>query len=73
MPNSTLPDIIDCALTLGDDPLYDAALKIGNTKPHVQKAIARFVEEAYSARTAEDQKKWSAKDWDAWCVNSSSF
>ncbi len=47
-PASTLPQIVDWGLALGDSALYDAAVTAGYHQPNVQQLLARHIEQDFS-------------------------
>ncbi|OAA34201.1 hypothetical protein NOR_08602 [Metarhizium rileyi] len=63
-PKSTLPQILDWGLALGDGALYEAAVKAGHDQPKVQKTLARHIEKDFSKRAelgdSEDEQ------WNKW-------
>ncbi|KAK7403543.1 hypothetical protein QQX98_010678 [Neonectria punicea] len=63
-PKSTLPQMVQWGVALGDDALYKAAVKAGHHQPPTQKAVARLVEKEYSERANPDG--FTAQDWDKW-------
>ncbi|ATY63069.1 hypothetical protein A9K55_009334 [Cordyceps militaris] len=63
-PASTLPRILDCALAVNSSALYEAALKAGCHLAHVQKTLARHIEQDFSRRA--EPGDFENEEWSKW-------